>query len=255
MQATPTLEDATARLGHNATFVGILPALLVGVVLTVVVHPVVGLAVAVLLAVAWVLVVRARIASADARVLGDLQHTDLPPGSAPRMENLLEGLCVSSGVPEPSVSVVETASINALVAVSGDRIRIVVTRGLIDELDRLELEGVIANLLSRVRDGSAGYITLATALLGASSRTAKLLSSRLDDQWVVRTDLAAVDLTRYPPGLRAALDRMATVGTEVPGSPATCDALWLVPNPGPSGDAAHTDAQPLALRIAVLAEL
>jgi hypothetical protein len=66
----------------------------------------------------------------------------------------------------------------------------------------------------------------------------------------VLSDLAAVDLTRYPPGLNAALVAMAERGTEVPAPPVT-SSLWIA---APAG-AESVEQQPLSLRIAVLSEL
>lgn len=251
MGDAPDLAAATARLAHNATFVGILPALLVGVVLALIVHPIVGIVAAVGLAAAWVLLVRARLAGASEAVVAGLGASPLVPGDAPRFENLLAGLCLSSGVATPTTWVLDRPTMNALVCSSEHRIDIVVTRGLLEGLDRLELEGVIANLLGRVRDGSAGYITTVTALLGDSGRSRSMSSSALGDQWLVRSDLAAVDLTRYPPGLRSALDRMVAAGTAVDGAPERTSRLWIAPCGAAQGD----DEPPLSLRIAVLSEL
>ena len=67
----------------------------------------------------------------------------------------------------------------------------------------------------------------------------------------------AVRITRYPPGLRAALEQASSAGTAVPNGPADLAHLWLAPVA--SGDGApasvRTAAQPLDLRIAVLDEL
>jgi heat shock protein HtpX len=254
MQTQPSLDEAADRLAHNATFVGLLPAVLIGAVLLLV-HPVVGLVVAIALSVAWVLAVRARVASAPQRLLAGLPTAPLAPGAQPRLENLLEGLCATSGVTAPQVSLVESPSMNALVTAGRDDAQLVLTTALVDQLGRLELEGVLANLLGRVKDGSARYSTLVLALLGTSSRGARLLGTHLGDQRAVLSDLAAVDLTRYPPGLIAALSTMAEHGTEVPGAPATTLPLWLAPAQ-PDGSAEPVgELQPLSLRIAVLSEL
>lgn len=254
MQTQPSLDEAADRLEHNATFVGVLPAVVVGALL-VLVHPVVGLLVGVALAAAWVLAVRARIAAAPERVTAGLSAEPLVEGSSPRLENLLEGLCVTSGVAPPQVSLVRTESMNALVAAGRDRVHVVLTTGLVEQLGRLELEGVLANLLGRVKDGSARYSTSVLALLGTSARATSLLASHLGDQRAVLSDLAAVDLTRYPPGLIAALSTMAEQGTLVPQAPAVSRPLWLAPSTAAVADDQAGELQPLSLRIAVLSEL
>ncbi len=254
MQTQPSLDEAADRLEHNATFIGILPAILIGVVLMLV-QPIVGVVVALALAVGWVVAVRARIAAAPTLVVSAVPSTPLAPGSQPRLENLLEGLCVTSGVVEPEVSLLDSPAMNALVAVGPDQPRIVLTTGLLEHLGRLELEGVLANLLGRVKDGSARYSTTVLALLGSSSRATKMLASHLGEQRSVLSDMAAVDLTRYPPGLIAALSTMADRGTELPDVPATTAPLWIAPTQQPEGGEHRGELQPLSLRIAVLAEL
>lgn len=249
MQSQPSLDEATDRLEHNVTWVGVLPAIAVGALL-VVVHPVVGLLAAVGLSALWVVVVRARLSSAPERVLAGLDAAALEPGRHPRLENLLEGLCITSGVADPSVALVRSESMNALVAAGRDQTRIVVTTGLVEHLGRLELEGVLANLLGRVKDGSARYSTTVLALFGPSTRAANMIGAALGDQRAVLSDLAAVDLTRYPPGLIAALAEMGERGTEVPAPPVT-SPLWIA---APDG-AASVEQQPISLRIAVLSEL
>jgi heat shock protein HtpX len=254
MQTQPSLDEAADRLEHNATFVGILPAIVVGVLLLLV-QPVVGVVVGLALAVGWVLFVRARIAGASRRVIGGLGAAPLAAGSQPRLENLLEGLCVTSGVAPPSVALLRTPAMNALVAADREHAQFVLTTGLVEQLGRLELEGVLANLLGRVKDGSARYTTSVLGLLGPSARGAKLLASHLGEQRSVLSDLAAVDLTRYPPGLIAALSTMGEHGTELADAPALTAPLWLAPVAPASGGAPVGELQPLSLRIAVLSEL
>jgi len=254
MQTQPSLDEAADRLERNAAIAGVVPAVLVGVLL-VFVQPVIGVVVGVLLAVGWVVAIRGRIAAAPLLVLASMPSEPLAPGSQPRLENLLEGLGVTSGVAELDVALVDSAALNALVAVGRGRPRVLLTTALVEHLDRLELEGVLANLLGRVKDGSARYSTTVLALLGSSPRATKMLASHLGEQRSVLSDLAAVDLTRYPPGLMSALSTMAEHGTELREVPPSTGPLWLAPAvPSASGDQG-AEFQPLSLRIAVLAEL
>lgn len=254
MQTQPSLDEAADRLEHNATFVGILPAILVGVIL-VLVQPVLGIVVGLALAVGWVLFIRARLAATSRRVTEGLSTQPLAEGSRPRLENLLEGLCVTSGVAPPGVALIESPSMNALVAAGRDDVQIVLTTGLVDQLGRLELEGVLANLLGRVKDGSARYTTSVLGLLGPTPRASKLLASHLGEQRSVLSDLAAVDLTRYPPGLISALANMGEHGTELRDAPAITGPLWLAPVTSSPSVEPVGELQPLSLRIAVLSEL
>lgn len=257
MQQQPTLDAATDRLETTATWIGVVPAVVIGAVLCVV-NVFLGLAVAIVLAVVWGLAVRSRIASAPARALAPVGAVPLAPGSQPRLENVLEGLCATGGVSDPNVHLVQSDAMNAMVVSGAGRSDLVLSTGLVDGLGRLELEGVVANLLGRVRDGSARYGTTVVALFGTSGSAARRLAAGLGEQRSVHSDLAAVDMTRYPPGLISALGRMSERGTVVDGGTAATAHLWIAPvtaeaNVAP--EVAATALQPLALRIAVLEEL
>jgi heat shock protein HtpX len=258
MQTTESLDPAADRVVRTTLLAGLVPALVVGVALCFV-HLLVGLAAFLLIAGGWALLVSARVKGARDRVVAPLGARALVPGSQPRVENLLEGLCVTGGVGQPEVLLIDSDAMNGLVAADREGTTLVLTRGLVEGLGRIELEGAVANLLGRQRDGSARYATLVTALFGSSGRGARLLVSGLGEQRAVRSDLAAVDMTRYPPGLIAALARMESVGTVVRGAPERSIPLWLAP-PVAGSDAldanlAATTMQPLTLRIAVLEEL
>ena len=162
-----------------------------------------------------------------------------------RLLNLVEGLCATIGVRQPEVRVRPEASLNA--AVCGRRRRsatLVVTQGLIDELDRLELEGVVAQLLTRVRcyDMLPATVTVATLGIGAT-----LLSP---PEPVTAMDRAAASFTRYPPALVGALEKLEAKGSEVRGASRATAQLWFA-EPG-GGTRAVT---PLKDRIEALREL
>jgi heat shock protein HtpX len=255
MQAQPSLDETTDRLERNAMLLGAVPALVVLAVL-VWVQPIVAVVVALAVGAGAALWVRSRIASAPARVVAGLDTTTLRPGEHPRLENLLEGLCATSGVNAPTVSLVRSDHMNAMVAAGRDDAQVVMTTAMLEHLGRLELEGVLANLLGRVRDGSARYATTVLGLLGPSSRAQRLLAAELGDQRSVMSDLAAVDLTRYPPGLVSALSTMSERGTHLDVAPELGRSLWLAPVGDSPADADLVgELQPLSLRIAVLSEL
>jgi heat shock protein HtpX len=166
---------------------------------------------------------------------------------------------MTGGVSDPAVHLVETPAMNAMVVADAERADLVLTTGLVDGLGRLELEGVVANLLGRVRDGSARYGTTVVGLLGSSGAASRRLAAGLGEQRSVHSDLAAVDMTRYPPGLISALARMSDAGTVVAGASPSTAHLWIAPVVDGAGlvapEVAETAVQPLALRIAVLEEL
>lgn len=158
-----------------------------------------------------------------------------PLGSATRrsarLHNLVDGLCAVAGLPRPRVLVLADDGMNALVVgTSADTAALVVTQGLVEGLSRIEMEGVVAHQLSHIRRGDAlvGAVAAVTAgplvawwpALG-SRAAAALLDGREEP-----ADAAAVGLTKFPPGLAAALDKMAEhrIASRHP----TLDLLWDV---------------------------
>lgn len=257
------LETAAARIVRRAMVVGAVPAVVLGVVLAVAVHVLVGLLVAVLVAGAWAALVRSKVQGAVRSVLVDAAAVPVDEESAPRLANVVDGLCVASGVTAPELWVVRAAPVNAMALAAGDRAAVVVTDGLVEELGLVALEGIVANLLGRLRDGSARLLTTAHALgslpLAAVWLPERLVADALGEQYAVRSDIEAVRLTRYPPGLRAALRDAAATGTAVPSTSPDRAHLWLVPvvddAAAGSSSTLRTTAQPLDLRIDVLDEL
>ena len=268
MDATTTPAADADRLVRRAVVAGVLKGALILVVAAVVGVVVgaewlflLGLGAGAVLAVGWALYVRALVQQSVATVLKDVGAAPLADGAAPRLTNVVEGLCVASGVSEPEIWTVAAPSANAMAVDAGGRTALVVTEGLVEHLGLVELEGVVANLLGRVKDGSARLSTTAVVLrrLPMSSVYApdRLVAEGLGEQYAVRSDLEAVRITRFPPGLRAALEQASSAGTAVEVGPSDLAHLWLAPVADSSDAPAsvQTAAQPLDLRIAVLDEL
>ena len=196
------------------------------------------------------------------------------PERQPRLHNLAEGLCEKAGLPVPSLYLVDSAAANAF-AVGRDPAHsaIVVTSGLLDVLNRVELEGVVAHELAHVRSRGA-RLASATVVLGglpgllrerdgggARAAAAALLAPlaptllRLGAQprRLLDADQSAAYLTRYPPGLASALRKLAATGGPLPGRPGL-DHLWLVAPEPPTPGAAPTHP-PLEERLAALRDL
>ena len=68
------------------------------------------------------------------------------PASAseyPRLHNLVEGLCIAGGLPKPGVYIVDDPAPNAFATGRNpDHAAIAVTTGLLEQMNRVELEGV-----------------------------------------------------------------------------------------------------------------
>jgi Zn-dependent protease with chaperone function len=133
---------------------------------------------------------------------------------------------------------------------------VVVTTGLLARLRRVELEAVLAHELSHVKEGSTALRTVAVPLVGLPATVLPSgLAGRLR-RWVVddaeaTADLAAIAVTRYPPGLAGALEVVAAGGGQVATPPAVAH-LWLAP---PLGAFPPSPGEGLPERVAFLREL
>ena len=263
-------EDSQARrtggqLLAAARAVGSVPAVLLGLVVGLLAGWIAGLVVLVVVAVGWLLFVEVRRRGSLDRALASLgPSAPAGPGgrSHPRWENVVDGLSKGTGVDSPELRYVAVDTVNAAALADGTRTVLVATEGLADQLSQVELEAVAANLLGRVRDGSAEFATLAVGLpgpsLGTSGPVVRLLVSGLGDQRDVRSDLEAARLTRYPPGVVRALQVVGERGSAVDGADPGSAPLWLAPAVDPErvhAAVAATVMQPIALRTAVLDEL
>lgn len=214
------------------------PAALVaaGVVLLAVGLPAPG---AVLLALGLLVVAAAAVAGAPGRLLAHLPVRPVDAVGEARLVNLVEALCVADGLPVPELRVLEDPAPNALVLGRAARDAVlVVTSGLLALLDRMELEALVAHELSHVKRGDlapASSAIRALALLAWAWPAAALAVLRLAGSTrEALADQAAVRVTRYPPALAAALDKLAAAGSTRPEGLSTAAArltgpLWCAP--------------------------
>jgi heat shock protein HtpX len=85
-----------------------------------------------------------------------------------QLENIVDEMTIAAGLPRPRVYVVPDADPNAFATGRGpDHASIAVTRGLLDTLNREELQGVVAHELSHVRNYDIRVMTIVAALVGA----------------------------------------------------------------------------------------
>lgn len=208
----------------------------------------------------------------DAVALAMSHARPADPDQYPRLHNLVEGLCIAAGLPKPRVYVVEDDAPNAFATGRDPKhAAIAVTTGLLDKLNRIELEGVLAHELSHVknydilvstlavtmvglvallsdwglrflwwggprhrddqRDGGGGpaaaMAVLGFALLLLAPLAAKLMQFAVSRRRESLADVTGVSLTRYPPGLASALEKLRDDKTVVhSGSRATAH-LWI----------------------------
>jgi heat shock protein HtpX len=223
-----------------------------------------------------------------------------------RLHNLVEGLCIASGLPKPRVYIIDDPAPNAFATGRDPRhAAIAVTTGLLEKMNRVELEGVLAHELSHIRNYDILVSTLAVTLVGSVALLADMtlrmmwwnggrvrrgndrsdssnplayvgfallifapLIARLMQAAVSRNretlaDVSACQMTRYPPGLISALEKLRDDTTVVHASTTATAHLWIEQPMSGVGDegrlrkvhALFDTHPPLEERIALLREL
>lgn len=238
---------------------------------------------------AWTGSHRVALAATGARPIG--------PDEQPRLRNTVAGLATTVGIPEPALWIVDDDAADACaVARSIDSAAVVVTSGLMGGLTLIELEAVLARELSRVRRGDAAVGALAVTCLGgldamrgpgpadeipsategptpsfgpaklalpillAAPLTRRLVAASGDGPLDPEADLAAVEVTRYPPGLATALEKRMADAVPVRRASPVVAHLWMAGPPveGPWREALATiyaAPRTLAERVEALREL
>lgn len=81
--------------------------------------------------------------------------------------NIVEGLCLASGLPKPKLYVMHDQQINAFASGRDPEHAVIcVTDGAIDKLSKIELEGVLAHELSHIANYDIRFMTLTAVLVG-----------------------------------------------------------------------------------------
>ena len=198
------------------------------------------------------------------------------PNEYRRLHNLVEGLCIASGLPKPRVYIVDDPAPNAFATGRNPRhAAIAVTTGLLEKMNRVELEGVLAHELSHIRNYDILVSTIAVTLVGgvaivsdvvirmmwwnggrvrrAGDRNdtgnplaflgfamlilapiaSKLMQAAISRRRETLADVSACQMTRYPPGLISALEKLQADSTITHSASRATAHLWIEqPLPG-----------------------
>ncbi|MCL2246512.1 MAG: M48 family metallopeptidase [Lentimicrobiaceae bacterium] len=106
----------------------------------------------------------------------------LATGSAPlerrdnkRVYNLVENLCMANGMDMPKVNVIEDFSLNAFASgINKKTYTVTLTRGILNTLDDLELEGVIAHELTHIRNRDVRLLIVSIIFVGIFTMIAQM---------------------------------------------------------------------------------
>jgi heat shock protein HtpX len=209
----------------------------------------------------------------DRMVLATTGAREVTADQEPRLHNVVEGLAIAAGVPKPRVYVVPERAPNAFATGRDpDHASIAVTKGLLDMMNRVELEGVVGHEIAHVQDrdilvgtvvatviGAAvlmaeffmrswwwggmrrrggggdaggGVVQLALfvvgfALLALAPILGQLIKLSVSRNREYLADAQGALLTRYPPGLVAALQKIAGSPTAMRAANNATAHLWL----------------------------
>lgn len=85
----------------------------------------------------------------------------------PELYRIVENLCITAGLPLPRIFIIQEAQPNAFATGrNAERAVIAVTQGLLEKLDRVEIEGVIAHELSHIGNKDMLLGTVIVILVG-----------------------------------------------------------------------------------------
>jgi heat shock protein HtpX len=84
-----------------------------------------------------------------------------------RVYNLVENLCISTGMPMPKVNIIEDDSLNAFASgLNPKTYSVSLSRGIIDKLEDDELEAVIAHELTHIRNKDVRLLIISIVFVG-----------------------------------------------------------------------------------------
>ena len=214
----------------------------------------------------------------------------------PKLFGLIQEVTIASGLPMPKVAIVEDNAPNAFATGRNiDRAVIAFTTGLLDVMDRDQLQGVVAHemahvanrdtLVSAVAATSAGAIAIVSDMLmrmmwfGGGRRdrdsnanpatlvislvvlilapiAALLLKSAISRKRESLADATAVAFTRNPSGLRSALEVLAQDNTVVKQRSNAVAHIWIEsPLDGKSVSQMFASHPPIQQRIETLRKM
>ena len=104
----------------------------------------------------------------DKLVLATSGAREVSQQSAPQLMNVVQEMALSAGVPMPKVYIIEDTAPNAVATGRDpDHASVAITTGLLEKLDREELQGVIGHELSHVRNFDIRFALLVAVLVGS----------------------------------------------------------------------------------------
>ena len=103
----------------------------------------------------------------DRIILAMSQARPVEKSQNPYLYNVIEGLAIAAGIPKPGAYLIEDTAPNAFATGRDpEHAIIVVTTGLLQKLNRVELEGVIAHEMSHIRNYDIRFMMYVVVMVG-----------------------------------------------------------------------------------------
>jgi heat shock protein HtpX len=104
----------------------------------------------------------------DSILLGMAKARKIGPDDAPRLYNVVEEMKIASGLPKmPDVYIIDDPAINAFATGrEPNRASVAITTGLLQKLNRDELQGVIGHEMSHVKNRDVLLMSICSVMLG-----------------------------------------------------------------------------------------
>lgn len=106
-------------------------------------------------------------ATAPSIVLSLAGAREISHDDAPMLYNVVSEMAIAAGIPTPRVYIMETPALNAFATgLKPEKSAVAVTRGLLETLNREELQGVIGHEVGHLINGDSRYATLVAVMVG-----------------------------------------------------------------------------------------
>lgn len=204
--------------------------------------------------------------SANAQVLSMAGAREASREEHAQLYNIVEELCIPARIPMPRIYIVEDPSPNAFaVGIKPEKAGVAFTTGLLERLNREEIEGVAAHELAHIRNYDIRLMTISIALIGVIAILADMGSRMMFQQqrrnsnkkthpalliialvFIVLSPLAArfvhfavsrnreyladataVELTRNPTGLKEALIKISDSDLDVQSAKKSTASMYI----------------------------
>lgn len=214
---------------------------------------------------------------------------------APELYHLLENLCISRGMAMPKLHLIDSDALNAFASgIDRNSYAVTVTRGLVERLERDELEAVLGHELTHImnhdvrlliitivfvgmisfvaemiwrnirlmsyggnrdrKGGMALFVLVAAIIAGIGYLLALVLRFAISRKREFMADAGAVDLTKNPEAMIRALEKISG-NAQLPHVPAEVKQLFIENPPELGLTGLFATHPPIADRIAALRQI